>query len=273
MPGLFEELQSLMAKHAFRPERRLSQNFLISQEAIEEIVSAASLSAKDIVLEIGCGTGFLTCSLLKHCRVEGFELDEKLCRVLESEVKDKKFSLHCEDFLNAKLPKFSKIVSAPPYGISSQLMHLLFKQEFESAVLVFEKAFAEKITAFPGLRDYCATAVLSQYFFRIELLQQISPGAFFPKPSTPSQIARLESAREHGKACDELLFEGFVEQLFRHKNKNLSNSLEHSKEWIAENLKFKGEFSKALSAELLGRKVNLVEVEEFVQLFNSVCKK
>jgi len=273
MPGLSEELQSLMGKYRFRPGRRFSQNFMISQEAIEGIVSEARLSKSDIVLEIGCGTGFLTRELLKHCRVVGFEIDERLFALLDAEIKDENFTLRKEDFLNAKLPKFSKIVSTPPYGISTQLMHLLFMLDFKLAVLVFENAFAEKITAFAGLRDYCATAVLSQYFFRIELLQAVPADSFFPKPPNPSRVVRFESAREHGKVAEEQLFADFVCELFRHKNKNLSNSLDYSKAWIVENLKFKEEFSKALEEKLLGRKVNLLEVKEIVKLFNALCKK
>ena len=276
MKGLFEELQRLMGEYRFRPQKKLSQYFLISQPVIEEIVSAAELKDEDIVLEIGCGTGFLTRELLKHSNVVGFEVDEILQQVLENEVRsEKNFRLVRESFLKAELPKFSKIVSAPPYSISSDIMHRLFNEEFELAVLVFESGFVEKISSMPGFRNYCATAVLTQYFFSLEVIGEVSPNAFFPKPKTPSTIIKLVSGKTRGKARNDLLFEEFLKQLFRYKNKNLRNALQHSEEWIKARLKTSNAMLEKFlkDSEITATKVYLIEVEQFVQAFNELCNR
>ncbi|MDO8647788.1 MAG: 16S rRNA (adenine(1518)-N(6)/adenine(1519)-N(6))-dimethyltransferase RsmA [Candidatus Diapherotrites archaeon] len=273
MKDLFEELQLLMQKYRFKPSKKLSQNFLVSRQFIERIVLAAELKDKDIVLEIGCGTGFLTREILKHCSVVGFETDEILQKVLEAEIAAKNFRLFKQDFLKAELPEFSKIVSSPPYNISSDIMHSLFKLDFESGVLLFEKAFVEKITSLPGFRDYCATAVLTQYFFETTIIGEVPSDAFFPQPKTTSQIIGLEKSKKHGIAENDLLFEQFVEQLFRYKNKNLGNALNYTEDWVKAKLRTP---NKALedfleSSELAGVKVYLIEVEEFVKVFNQLC--
>ena len=275
MKDLFEELQLLMQKYRFKPSRKLSQNFLVSKQFIEKIVSSAELKDNDVVLEIGCGTGFLTREILKHCSVIGFETDDVLQKVLENEITARNFRLFKQDFLKAEMPKFSKIVSSPPYGISSGIMHSLFKLDFESGILLFEKAFVEKITSVPGFRDYCATAVLSQYFFEIQIIGDVPSDAFFPRPKTTSQIIRLEKSRKHGIAKNDVLLEQFVEQLFRYKNKNLGNALNYTEDWVKAKLRTPNTVLEEFleNSELAGVKVYLIEVAEFVKIFNQLCKE
>src|SRR3989344_2810498 len=273
MKGLFEELQSLMARYRFRPLKRLSQHFLVSETLIESMAKQASLKDDDVVLEIGCGTGFLTRELLKHSSVIGFEIDESLQGLLEAEIQNPSFTLLKESVLKAELPKFSKIVSAPPYSISSEIMHLLFKQDFKLGILLFEKAFVEKILSMPGFKDYCATAVLSQYFFSISALQTANPEAFFPKPKTESQLISIIPERKFGIAKNDLLFEEFAKQLFRFKNKNFAKALQHSQAFLKAKLKTRNNaFEEFLDSSSISQtKVHLVEVKELVQAFNSLC--
>lgn len=275
MKGLFEELQFLMGKYRFKPSKKLSQNFLVSEAIIEKIIESAELESNDLVLEVGCGTGFLTRELLKHCSVAGFEIDSVLQELLAAEIQSQNFQLFRQNFLKAEIPKFSKIVSAPPYSVSSDLMHLLFKQNFKLGVLLFEDVFVEKIQSMPGFKDYCSTAVLSQYFFTLEDLGNAHSDCFFPKPKTDSKILRITSSRNFGNSKNDILFEGFVEQLFRYKNKNLSNALQHSDAWIKAKLKTTNSDLEKLreNSELMETKVYLLEVEEFVKSFNALCRQ
>ena len=49
----------------FKPKRSLGQNFLEDKNILNKIVDVAELSKKDIVLEIGPGSGNLTERILK----------------------------------------------------------------------------------------------------------------------------------------------------------------------------------------------------------------
>jgi len=270
--SLFNELQNLMVKHRFRANRKLSQNFVINKQLIEKIVELADLKASDVVLEIGSGTGFLTRALLKKSKVIAVEKDEKLCTVLKEELSQKNLTLVCGDFLKAKFFKYNKVVSLPPYSQSSAIIYKLLENQFELGVLVFQKEFAEKLVAFPGFEEYCALSVLTQYYFDSEIIQTVSAGSFFPKPKGESAIIVFERCKEIQKVKDKKNFVFFVKTLFRFRNKNLSNALNKSKQFLLPVLSISSkEFDKRVSSiEMAEEKVDLLPVECFVETFNEI---
>ena len=73
---------------SFTPKKSLGQNFLKDKNIISKIVDTAELSSKDIVLEIGPGTGNLTKVILerKPKKIFVVEKDKNLSILL-----DKKF--------------------------------------------------------------------------------------------------------------------------------------------------------------------------------------
>ena len=76
---LKEKLQHLLVIHDFFPKSYLSQNFLIAPNIILRIVEEIEIGKKDLVLEIGAGTGILTSHLVKKAKkVWAVEVDEKL---------------------------------------------------------------------------------------------------------------------------------------------------------------------------------------------------
>ncbi|MCD6247321.1 MAG: ribosomal RNA small subunit methyltransferase A [Candidatus Diapherotrites archaeon] len=269
--SLFIELTELMAKYRFRPRKKLAQNFLTDEKVIQRMVTAAELNEKDKVLEIGAGTGFLTRKLQKHCSVIAIEYDETLCELLQNELAKDNLELICGDFLKVELPDFNKIVSTPPYHISKKIMIKLLKHGFELAVLAFQEEFVEKLTALPGFPQYGALSVLTQYKTNPKVIGKIEPKAFFPKPKSRSRIVKLEKNERKNKAVNELLFFRFVEELFRHRNKNLSNAISCSREFLSKKLGIGTKQGiEILHSFELEKKVALIEVEEFIQMFNAL---
>ena len=60
-PQTLTEIQNLLDRHGTEPNRRLGQNFLIDGNLMRMVVEAAELDAgRDVVLEVGSGTGSLT---------------------------------------------------------------------------------------------------------------------------------------------------------------------------------------------------------------------
>ncbi len=271
--NLFNELQNLMAKYRFRANRKLSQNFVINEHLIEKIVELADLKASDTVLEIGAGTGFLTKALLKKSKVIAVEKDKGLCKVLEEELSQKNLTLILGDFLKETISKYNKVVSLPPYSQSSAIMHKLLENQFELGVLVFQKEFAEKLIAFPGFEEYCALSVLTQYYFDTEIIQSVSAGSFFPKPKGESAIVVLKQCKEIQKVKNKKNFTFFVKTLFRFRNKNLSNALNKSRQFLLPVLDISSEeFDKRVSSIEMGEeKVDLLPVEYFVEIFNEIA--
>ncbi|MFH1225509.1 MAG: 16S rRNA (adenine(1518)-N(6)/adenine(1519)-N(6))-dimethyltransferase RsmA [Candidatus Diapherotrites archaeon] len=277
MPSLFQELNSLMVKHGFKPNRRMGQNFIIEEKIIGRMLEAAHLHAGDTVLEIGAGTGFLTRELLKNAKVVAVELDETLCAVLSETLgQNPNFTLICGDFLNAQLPPFAKIVSLPPYAISSGLIYRLSELEFEFALLVFQREFANKLTAEPGFMEYGTISVAANYFFEPQIIiGNISPACFFPKPNSFSSLVKLTPKKRFGKARNEKMFLKFVKSVFRYKNKNLRNALDKAYPFFAKECKIGAEKFSALvdSLEHKDEKVCFLPVGSFVEISNKLFPK
>ncbi len=275
MNELFVELNQLMVKHRFKPEKRLSQNFVVQPALIESLLAEAKPQKNDVVLEIGAGTGFLTRELIKKCGVVAVEADPKLAGLLRAELPQDNLTILEGDFLSVKLPPFTKVVALPPYAISHDIVFRLMRLDFESAILVFQKEFVDKLTAFPGLGEYNALAALANYFFVPKVVvERINPDNFFPRPQSFSSMVRLTRKNRFKPVKDVGKFVKFVECLFRFKNKALLNSLKLSYPFL------KGFFGwdeksfeqKLAGAKILDEKVYLLGTADFVELYRSLCE-
>ena len=276
---LFSELNNLMAHYSFKPSKKFSQNFLINKVVLDKMVALAELKSSDVVLEIGSGTGFLTKELLKHCKVIGIELDEKLIEILKKEILNsnelserKNFELIEGDFLKVELPEFNKIVSCPPYQISSGIMYKLFSLDFDFAVFLLQREFVEKLLAEENFVEYTAITVLINYFFEPVFEFKVANSSFFPAPKTESAVIKLISRKRFGKVEDEQLFIKFVKNIFRFKNKNFSNALKQSFDELSKTKELNKEkvFEKANAMKHSTEKVQSLSVKALVKIFNEL---
>lgn len=55
MKNIYEETKFLMKKYNLTANKKLGQNFLIDDEAINKIVDSANLTKEDLVIEIDPG--------------------------------------------------------------------------------------------------------------------------------------------------------------------------------------------------------------------------
>ena len=71
------------------PNTKRGQNFLIDQNLVRLLVDAAQLSADDVVLEVGTGTGSLTGMMAPHvAAVVSVEIDPQLHQLASEELID-----------------------------------------------------------------------------------------------------------------------------------------------------------------------------------------
>src|SRR5262245_14184509 len=69
-------LRDLFEARGIKPKSKLGQNFLIDLNLLDLMVRTAELSSRDIILEIGSGTGSLTLRLAQQvCAVLAIEVD------------------------------------------------------------------------------------------------------------------------------------------------------------------------------------------------------
>jgi 16S rRNA (adenine1518-N6/adenine1519-N6)-dimethyltransferase len=226
-PDLKKETLRLLARHRIYPKKRLGQNFLIDQSVFEAMMNYADLSKDDVVLEVGTGLGFLTRLLSSRCRrVVTVEVDTRLSSILRDQLKClDNVELVEGDVLTADIPIFDKVVSTPPYSISSPLLFWLFNRSFKLAVLAFQEEFAKRLAAQVGNKDYSRLTVAAYYRADAELLDSVPRSSFYPSPDVDSIVVRLKPKPPPFKVKDEKLFFQLVQTAFTQRNKKLRNAI------------------------------------------------
>ena len=118
--------------------KRFGQHFLIDKQVRDAMITAAKLSIEDIVLEVGPGLGFLTAELVKRAgKVVAVEKDRTLASYLTDRFsKVQNLTVIQGDALSVGKLGCTKIVSSPPYNISSKLVLFIVNNRFESSSTV-----------------------------------------------------------------------------------------------------------------------------------------
>ncbi len=274
--GSFEELQALMLKYRFRPEKKHSQYFCINEALLKFMVMRAKLSSSDVVLEVGPGAGFLTKFLLEKCKVVAVDIDESMIEVLMSEFKkeisEKKLKLIHGDVLEQDFNELgiTKIVSLPPYHISTALVTKIISSGIKKSIIVLDRGFVQKLTAFEGLSEYGWLSVFANANTKIEILEEnIEASSFFPNPNCLSALVEMDFKELDNS--DEFLF--FLKELFRHKNKDLSRALKQAYPFLENKLKIKGLEKKIGSIKTREKKLYLHTPQEMEKIFKILIKK
>jgi 16S rRNA (adenine1518-N6/adenine1519-N6)-dimethyltransferase len=272
--SLIKQTKKLLRIYQIHPKKRYGQNFMVDSTVLQRLVSHADLSRNDVVLEVGAGFGFLTRLLAERCRkVVAFEVDPKLVQALRKQFAGlENVELVEGDILKARLPSFDKVVSTPPYSISSPLLFKLLEQSFKLAVLTFQQEFAERLVASVGSKDYSRLTVATYYKADVELLDHVPRAAFFPSPDVDSTIVKLKPKKEPPfHVNDEKEFFELLKIVFTQRNKKLRNAvLNHL---------LKRRMTKAKAQELADsltfydKRVRDLAPEDFGALTNEILEK
>ncbi|MDH5438555.1 MAG: 16S rRNA (adenine(1518)-N(6)/adenine(1519)-N(6))-dimethyltransferase RsmA [Candidatus Bathyarchaeota archaeon] len=225
---LLPRARRLLHLHRVFPKKRLGQNFVTNRALLQKMISYASVSREDTVLEVGAGLGFLTQLLSPACRrVIAVEIDPRLTKILRSELRGLgNVDIVEGDVLSLSVPQFSKVVSTPPYSISSPLLFWLLERRFDCAVLTFQKEFAERLNAPVGSRDYGRLTVGTYYRAEAELLDHVPRSMFYPPPDVDSMVVRLKPREKPPFPVeDEEAFFKLVQTLFTQRNKKVRNAI------------------------------------------------
>jgi 16S rRNA (adenine1518-N6/adenine1519-N6)-dimethyltransferase len=225
--NLLRRAKHLLRLYGFFPKKRLGQHFVVNSDILQRLVSHASLTEDDVVLEVGAGLGFLTQLLSSKCKkVVAVEVDPKLVSFLRKQLYGlQNVDLIEGDILKVSLPPFNKVVSAPPYSISSPLLFHLLERKFDWAVLILQKEFAERLAASVGSKDYGRLTVTIYYRAEVELLDYVPRTMFYPPPDVDSMMIRLKPRDPPFHVEDETMFFELVRTLFTQRNRKVRNGL------------------------------------------------
>lgn len=210
------------------PQKALGQHFLVESSIFERLSEYAQLSCDDIVLEVGAGLGFLTRFLAGRCRkVYAVEVDSKLVSLLGITLKDlKNVEIIKGDILKLPLPEFKKVISAPPYHISSDLIQWLFGKDFVYAVLIMQREFVNRLSARVGSDAYGWLTVLVYYHLGVEIFDDVPRWMFYPPPKVDSVIVRFTRKVPPPLIIkNEVFFKKLLRFLFTQRNRKVKNAL------------------------------------------------
>ena len=225
--SLLQRAKRLLRLYKFLPKKRLGQNFVVNTDLLQKMISYASVTEDDVVLEAGAGLGFLTQLLSRQCkRVIAVEVDPKLITIVRKQLHGlQNVDLTEGDILKVSVPAFNKVVSTPPYSISSPLLFWLLERKFDCAVLTFQKEFAERLAASVGSKDYGRLTVTTYYRAEVELLDYVPREMFYPPPDVDSMVVRLRPRGPPFQVEDVETFLELVRTLFTQRNKKVRNAI------------------------------------------------
>src|SRR3989344_1984409 len=188
-----------------KPKKSLGQNWLINPRILDKITVAANISKKDLVIEIGPGTGNLTEKLAQKAGlVVAIEKDRRLIDILKGKFKNQaNIKIIESDILTLGIETLNengkfriedyhyKVVANIPYYITSRFLRKIFEEwpKPELIVLTIQKEVARRIMAKPPHMNLLALSV--QYYSEPEIINYVSKGNFRPIPKVDSAIIRL----------------------------------------------------------------------------------
>jgi 16S rRNA (adenine1518-N6/adenine1519-N6)-dimethyltransferase len=250
------------------PLKRFGQHFLLSQQVRDRLVDQAELSAADTAVEVGAGLGFVTVALASRAgHVIAIEKDRTLAKHLANRFStNRNVQVIQGDALTVPIPVNAKIVSSPPYNISSKLVLRIVSSRFKLASLLLQEDFIRRLTAPSGSREYGRLTVMLQTRARAEYVSHVPKSAFYPEPRVDSAIAKISPASETITASDHRIFEELVRALFTQRRRKVRGVLSR---YLATN--YSKQKEDILSrADLDDKRVYEVTPPEFVKLSNLI---
>ena len=194
----------IIQKHGFMFQKKFGQNFLIDTRVLEKIVAAAGVTKDDCVLEIGPGIGTLTQYLAEAAgHVIAVEIDRNLIPILEETLAEQgNVTVVNQDILKTDIKGLAdayhggrplKVVANLPYYITTPIVMSLLEGEdlVDSITVMVQKEVAERMMEGPGSKEYGALSLAVQYYARPEIVANVPPNCFIPRPNVGSAVIRL----------------------------------------------------------------------------------
>lgn len=211
---------------------KYSQNFLIDETVLPQIIEAADLSSNDTVIEIGPGQGILTKKLCQQAgRVIGIEIDQDLMPgLLLLKNKYPHFEIYQGDFTTFNwqqlvLNQSYKIVANIPYHITGMIIRHIFRPTNhlpKQVVLMVQDAVAQKVI--PKKKDHSVLSNLVRLFGQPRYIAKVDKSAFSPAPKVDSAIISIENI-QIPRIDDFAQFFRLIKIGFASRRKTLLNNL------------------------------------------------
>ena len=273
---------AVLQKYNFHFQKKFGQNFLIDTHVLERIISEAGVTKDDFVVEIGPGIGTMTQYLCEAAgAVAAVEIDKNLIPILHDTLSEyDNVEIINEDILKVDIAALAeeknggkpiKVVANLPYYITTPIIMGLFESHvpIESITVMVQKEVADRMQCGPGSKDYGALSLAVQYYAKPEIVANVPPNCFMPRPNVGSAVIRLtRHDNPPVEVTDEKLMFRLIRASFNQRRKTLVNGLKN-----ASDLSFTKEQIEA-AIEAIGQPLTIrgeaLTLSQFAQLANQL---
>jgi 16S rRNA (adenine1518-N6/adenine1519-N6)-dimethyltransferase len=193
-----------------QPTKKLGQNFVVEPGTVRQIAALASISAGDVVLEVGPGLGSLTLALLEavagadSARLVAVEIDPVLAGELPRTLGDRApkvadraavvtadaLAVGEKDILGSGGATPIVLAANLPYNVSVPvLLNLLAAlPSLDRGVVMVQAEVADRMCAGPGSRVYGVPSVKLAWYADAKLAGTVPRSVFWPVPNVDSKL-------------------------------------------------------------------------------------
>ena len=283
--GIPQNTIEVLQKYNFNFQKKFGQNFLIDTHVLEKIIEESGITKDDFVLEIGPGIGTMTQYLCENAReVAAVEIDKNLIPILADTLSAyDNVEVINDDILKVDINKLAeeknggkpiKVVANLPYYITTPIIMGLFESHvpIDSITIMVQKEVADRMKTGPGSKDYGALSLAVQYYADPQIVANVPPNCFMPRPKVGSAVIRLKRhAQPVVNVSDEKLMFRLIRASFNQRRKTLANGLKN-----APDIPLEKEEIEAVITEL-GKPLTIrgeaLTLEEFAALSELVGKR
>lgn len=282
--GIPSNTIEVLKKYNFSFQKKFGQNFLIDTHVLETIIEESEITPEDCVLEIGPGIGTMTQYLAENSKnVVAVEIDKALIPILEDTLSEyDNVTVINDDILKVDIQKLCndynngkpiKVVANLPYYITTPIIMGLFESHvpLKSITIMVQKEVADRMQEGPGSKEYGALSLAVQYYAKPEIVANVPPNCFMPRPNVGSAVIKLTRYEEPPvQVDDEKYMFSLIRASFNQRRKTLANGLTNgglglTREMVTEAL-VKMELSETIRGEAL-------TLEQFATLSNILGRK
>jgi len=172
-----------------------SQYFLRNPRLIKELVGHTSITKKDVVYDIGAGSGVISSVLATRCKaVVAIEPEPRTAAKLRLNMEDySNVAVLQADFLTMPLPKTPyKVCANIPFHLSSPIVRRLTESTFppEAIYLVVQKQFANKLL--PESKGFTGQlGMLIGPQFAVRIRRRLLRTDFWPHPNVDTVFIEI----------------------------------------------------------------------------------
>ncbi|OGI20086.1 MAG: ribosomal RNA small subunit methyltransferase A [Candidatus Melainabacteria bacterium RIFCSPHIGHO2_02_FULL_34_12] len=223
-------------------KKSFGQHLLTNSFYLNKIIDSINLTPDDVVLEIGAGTGILTCELAKRVKkIFAVELENNIALKLRNNLTQNK--IKNVQIIKASILKIDidelidkpfRVIGNIPYNITSDILLKLFGEidkprehlkKIKSIHLMIQKEVALRLVAETGTKNYSPLSILVQYFSKPSILFHVPSKAFLPSPKVDSAFIELKVRENLKKIENPKLVKNIIRTAFQQRRKKISNSL------------------------------------------------